>query len=163
MVGRSEGIRSGIRMSHHEIQLWQLCMKGDMRGLSGADSSIKIGDDFYGTHSKGTTEQHCSWLGGMAEHRMSKVSCHIYKMYKMGFMSPLNQTNTAFLMYMLWIHWWCSPLFTVERIEMALYDFVGKQVEKKTPWLCWCKLFLPQLDQWKVTVTMLEDFPFLSK
>lgn len=70
MVRRSGGIRSGNRMSHLRYsQLWQLWMKGEVRGLSGADSSIKIGGDFHGTHSKGSIEHHCSWLGSMVEHR----------------------------------------------------------------------------------------------
>lgn len=87
---RGSGVELGC-LSMRYSQLWQLWMKGDIRGVSGADSSIKIGDDFHGTHSKGTTEQHCPWLGGMAEHRTSKVTCHNYKIYKMGFMPPLTK------------------------------------------------------------------------
>lgn len=47
-------------LSMRYSQLWQLQMKGEVRGLSGADSSIKMGDDFHGARSKGSIEQHCS-------------------------------------------------------------------------------------------------------
>lgn len=73
--------QSEIRMSQHEIQLWQLWMKGEVRGLSGADSSTEIGGDFHGAHSKGSTEYHCSWLGGMAEHREWAKSLAIITKY----------------------------------------------------------------------------------
>lgn len=56
-------------------------MQGEVRGRSGADSSIKMGDDFHGAHSKGSIEQHCSWLGGMAEHREQAKSLALITKY----------------------------------------------------------------------------------